>query len=152
MSGAGVSVKLMSFAELRKLGVELAHVFRRRIFVFRAKMTLDRTIDLARALERRRTFAERHHRAAAIKHHAGFDIPARRRHEIDKTTTHAKADDPELSAIDRRMAFEKADCPVDILDDRRIAESCLARRIIVLTVGTVAMIKIGSHGDVALER
>ena len=90
---AGVGMKLVSFAEFCKFGGEFAHILRRRIFVFGAEVTLDRAIDLTRTVERRWTFAERHHHAAAVEHHAGFQILARGGHEINQPPAHAKTDD-----------------------------------------------------------
>ncbi len=56
MRRPGVGMELVRFAELGKLGVELAHVLRRGVLVLCAKMSLDRAVDLARAIERRQSF------------------------------------------------------------------------------------------------
>ena len=67
----GVSMKLMNLAEFCELRVEPAHIVGRWILVVGAEVPLNRAMDLARAVERRRTFTERDHCAAAVEHHAG---------------------------------------------------------------------------------
>ena len=54
-----------------------------------------------------------------------------------------KPDNTELAAIDLWMGFKKSDGSIDVPDDRRITQARFACRIVVFTIGAVAMIKIG---------
>src|ERR687892_2647655 len=107
MSGARVRMKLVSFAPAGEFRTQLAHIFGRRVLVLRAEVSLNGAANLPRPVKRRCTVAKRHHRATAVKHHAGFETPTRRRHEIDEPSAHAKADDAQSSAVDLPVIFQK---------------------------------------------
>src|SRR5919108_1756131 len=93
MSRARIRVKLVSLTPAGKFCVELAHIFGGRVLIVRAEVSLNGAADLARPLERRGTLAEGYHCTAAIKHHSGLQISTSGRHQINDSSSHAKADD-----------------------------------------------------------
>src|SRR5581483_300732 len=74
-----VGMKFVRLPQPRQLGVEFLHVRGRRIFIVRAEVTQDRTVNVLGALERRGPLAPRGKWIAAVVHHARFDLRIHRR-------------------------------------------------------------------------
>src|SRR4029077_6564778 len=115
-------------------------------------MPLYRTIDLVCTIKRRWPFAKWNHRTAAVEHYTGFQIFAGRGHEIDQPAAHAKADDAQPTAVDLPVILEESDGGMDIVDNRRVTQAGFARRTIVFTVRTIAVVEIRRQRSISLKR
>ena len=101
MSGVLVDVKVMGLAVLGQLGIESHHVLQGWIRIGLAEVTLDRTGNLRRALERRRPVTPLAETTAAVPGDRCFEILTRRRHQISYAPTHAKAENRDPPAVNR---------------------------------------------------
>src|SRR6266576_379881 len=106
MAGIGVGMKFMLLLELLELGVELRHVFWRRIAIVGAKVALERTVNFRAPFERRRNVpSPRAKSVARIISDRCFECRNGGSHEINHPPAHAKSDNPDLSGVDRAVVL-----------------------------------------------
>src|SRR6266850_3603271 len=68
VSSIGIGMKFMGLAETSQLSIEFLHVRRRGIFIILAEVAHDRTVNILRALERRRAITPSMEWIAAVVH------------------------------------------------------------------------------------